>query len=76
MKTILILSILFLPFYSSISAQVSKKDLQGDWVKFKVEREDGSRVIDRQKTHTSFLEFKFMKGILCVNKVKTEMNVC
>ena len=57
-KYYILIIIIFLSNNEQI-CQFNKFDLIGDWIKYKAERLDGSKIIDRIGTDTTFLEFSF-----------------
>lgn len=56
---ILLHLLLFTCLTSSTFAQIKKSDLVGDWVKYKAERVDGSRIIDRFDSESSKMRHSF-----------------
>jgi len=59
MKKRFVVSLLLLFFSNILFGQTLKKDIIGNWIKFKAERKDGSKIIDRIGMDTAFLEYSF-----------------
>jgi len=64
-KQILLILILFTIKSYCQENYISK--LNGDWVKFKIEMKDGSKLIDRFLTDSSYVNYRFTNYRMCTN---------
>lgn len=65
MKYLLLLSAFFLINFTF--AQINISELNGKWIKYKIEMKDGSKLFDRFTRDSTFLEYTISKNKLCIN---------
>lgn len=64
-KNILLLFLLIT--IESYCQKVNISELNGDWIKYKIEMKDGSSLIDRFLTDSSYVNYTFKKFQMCTN---------
>ncbi len=64
-KNILLLFLLIT--IKSYCQKVNISELNGDWIKYKIEMKDGSSLIDRFLTDSSYVNYTFRKLEMCTN---------
>ncbi|RED43402.1 TPR repeat protein [Seonamhaeicola aphaedonensis] len=64
-KNILLLFLLIT--IKSYCQKVNISELNGDWIKYKIEMKDGSSLIDRFFTDSSYVNYTFKKMEMCTN---------
>ncbi|WBX77961.1 hypothetical protein PG911_06815 [Tenacibaculum ovolyticum] len=47
--------------------KIKASELNGDWIKYKIEMKDSSNLIDRFLTDSSYVKFSFKKAEMCTN---------
>lgn len=62
-----ILLIILLITSKSYSQKVNISELNGDWIKYKIEMKDGSSLTDRFLTDSSYVNYTFKKLEMCTN---------
>jgi len=65
--TKLFILILFLFSISSFSQKQDISELNGSWIKYKIEMKDGSNLIDRFLTDSSYVNYSFFKKKMSIN---------
>lgn len=70
MKNILLLFLLIT--IKSYCQKVNISELNGDWIKYKIEMKDGSSLIDRFLTDSSYVNYTFKKLEMCMNGNPTD----
>lgn len=64
--------LIFTCLTASVFGQIKKSDLVGNWVKYKAERVDGSRIIDRYDDGESYMEISIKNNSYCVQLTPLE----
>ncbi|NQY31134.1 MAG: hypothetical protein HRT69_16920 [Flavobacteriaceae bacterium] len=67
--------LIFTCLTTSVFGQINKADLVGNWVKYKAERVDGSKIIDRLNTEKSYLEYNFTSKRFITMKPELEYSI-
>lgn len=65
-RSICLTIIVSILFSFLLNGQIINQNIKGDWIKFKAERKDGSRIIDRLGTGLGYLEYSIGKKKLCI----------
>ncbi|MEP5254563.1 MAG: tetratricopeptide repeat protein [Winogradskyella arenosi] len=62
-----ILNVLLLITINVYGQNNDKPELRGNWIKYNIEMKDGSQLIDRFLTDSSYLNFSFKENKMCIN---------
>jgi tetratricopeptide (TPR) repeat protein len=59
--------IITLLFFNITFSQINFSEINGKWIKYKVEMKDGSKLFDRFLEDSTYLEYNIYKNKLCIN---------